>query len=378
MTHSPTRREFLASAAAVAVTSRTLPAGRKDPRRTLIDPCNLTPLPGVRLRIRNLDSKKSYSLRTDSDGTWDMGLLIADVADPAGERFRIRIKPQNIGGYDYAGLDYRAVLKPGIEANARIGRLALIPLAGAGRDLGIDDAAFETAWPEMLRDVLFTRENTPDSIPKGAARGAVTRFERKKIILRLGASLDTAEADFVRDIVENNALRDLTAGEMRLSLVVDLPTSDEPFYADELPPGTITVVKRDNYPKPVVSLRFSKKNPHEIVAAGIVLDDMTLNSFYRGGAGSEEEIAYARHIVQRCLAEALGYRPTARLPNRTLLDANFDPPGGVRRTGIRPEDILLARVLYGALWLAPGSRWSPGGKLAIMTDYQFPKGINSV
>ena len=371
MNRGPSRRDFIVSTSALAAASPLLHASRKDPKRTLIDPCNLIPLPGVRLKIRNLNSKKNYSMRTDAEGTWDLGRIIADVSDTAGERIRIRIKAQNISSYDYAGLDYRAMLEPSAEANAKIGHLALIPLSGAGRDLGIDDAAFEAAWPEMLRDVLFARENTPDSIPRGAARGAVTRFERKKIALRLGASLEVAEAEFAHDIVENNALRDLTAGEMRLSLVVDLPTSEEPFYADELPPGTITVVKRDSYPRPVVSLRFSKKNPHEIVAANIVLDDMTLNSFYRGGAGSEEEIAYARHIVQRCLAEALGYRPTSRLPNRTLLDANFDPPGGIRRTGIRPEDIVLARVLYGARWLAPGSRLSSSFGQVILTDPQF-------
>ncbi len=373
MNRGPSRRDFIVSTAAVAAASPLLLADRKDPRRTLIDPCNLIPLPGVRLKIRNLDTNINYTMRTDAEGMWDLGRIIADVSDTAGERIRIRIKAQNIGGYDYAGLDYRAVLEPSIEANAKIGHLALIPVSGAGRDLGIEDASFEAAWPEMLRDALFARENTPESIPKGAARGAVTRFERKKITLRFGASLDTAEAEFARDIVENNALRDLTAGERRLSLVEDVPTSEEPFYVDELPPGTITVVKRVSYPKPVVTLRFSKKNPHEIVAAQIVLDDMTLNSFYRGGAGSEEEIAYARHIIQRCLAEALGYRPTARLPNRTLLDANFDPPGGVRRTGIRPEDILLARVLYGTRWLAPGSRWSLGNGQAILTDPQFPQ-----
>jgi len=373
MNRGPSRRDFIVSTSALAAASPLLHASRKDPKRTLIDPCNLIPLPGVRLKIRNLNSKKNYSMRTDAEGTWDLGRIIADVSDTAGERIRIRIKAQNISSYDYAGLDYRAMLEPSAEANAKIGHLALIPLSGAGRDLGIEDAAFETAWPGMLRDTLFARENTPESIPKGTARGAVTRFERNKITLRFGASLDTAEVEFVRDIVENNALRDLTAGEMRLSLVEDVPTSEEPFYVDELPPGTITIVKRDSYPKPVVSLRFSKKNPHEIVAAQIVLDDMTLNSFYRGGAGSEEEIAHARHIVQRCLAEALGYRPTARLPNRTLLDTNFDPPGGVRRTGIRPEDILLARVLYGARWLAPGSRLSPSVEQAILTDPQFPQ-----
>ena len=69
----------------------------------------------------------------------------------------------------------------------------------------------------------------------------------------------------------------------------------------------------------------------------------------------------ARHLVQRALAEAIGYRPAMALPNRTLMDANFMPETGIRRHGIRPEDELLAQVLYGSGWLEPGARFSSGG-----------------
>jgi hypothetical protein len=357
MKDNPSRREFVASAAALAAGTRFPSFGRKGSRRTLFDPCNLIPLPGIKMSIRNLDSGKGYSLRTGADGSWDLGPLIAAVTNPAGERIRIRIAPQQIDGFEYAGLDYRALLKPKVEENAKVGNLGLVPLSGAGRALGIVDKEFEAAWPGMLRDALFAAENTPEAIPKGAIHGAVRRFERKKIRLRLGLSLNAVEMEFVREIIEGG-LSELTADTLKISSTDDLPTIDEPFFETDLPVGTIAVIKRTSYPKPVVRLRFSGKNPHEVVAALIVLDDMTLDSYYRGGEGSEEDIAYASYIVQRNLAGALDYSPTARLPNRTLLDANFDPPDGVFRTGIRQEDVLFARVLYGATWLKSGSRWA--------------------
>jgi hypothetical protein len=371
MRDKPSRREFVAGAAALAAGARFFPTGGKDTRRTLIDPCNQIPLAGAKLNIVNQDSGVKSALRTAEDGSWDLGPLIAAVTNSAGERIRIRVRPLTIGGYDYAGIDYRALLKPGAENNSEVGRLALVPLSGAGRALGIVDEEFEAAWPALLRDALFAAENTPGAVPKGAARGAIRRFERKRFGLRPGLSLSAVEAEFAGGIITGGALSDLTAGGMRISGTTEIPAAGEPFFEADLPAGTITLIKRTSYPKPVVRLRFSERNPHEIVAALIVLDDATLDSFFRAGEGSEEEIAYARHIVQRCLAEALGYRPTARLPNRTLLDANFDPPGGVVRTGIRQEDVLLARVLYGAHWLRSGSRWAAHAKQVIMTDPAF-------
>ena len=64
----------------------------------------------------------------------------------------------------------------------------------------------------------------------------------------------------------------------------------------------------------------------------------------------------ARHLIQRCIAGALGYSGTMALPNRTLLDATPRTSGVISRTGIRSEDTLLARVLYGSGWLVPGAR----------------------
>lgn len=368
------RRTFIASASALALASRFAAAGKLSTRRVLLDPCNLIPLPRVRLKITASGDGTKYRFRTGDDGSWDIASLIDGISNSEGEEFRVRIRPRKIGGYNYAGLDHRMLLRPGIRSNAKAGHLSLIPLSGAGRALGITDKDFEAAWPGMLRDVLFSVENTPGEIPDGAARGAITRFARKKLTLRLGNSLSAAEADFVSDVVENNALEQLTAGWMRLKGTKELPVGEEPFFESDLPSGTLTVIKRDNYPKPVVRLRFSDADPYEIAAALIVLDDATLNSFFRGGAGGDEEIAYARHVVQRCLAAALGFRPTMRLPNRTLLDANFDPPGGIARTGIRPEDVLLARVLYGARCIVPGGRWSDGRTQIMRTNPRYPQG----
>ena len=154
---------------------------------------------------------------------------------------------------------------------------------------------------------------------------------------------------------------------MRLSGVDELPPSQEPIFEEELPVGTLTVIKQATYPRPAVRLRYSEVNPHEIAAALIILDDLTLVQLFRDGLGSEEELRLSRHMVQRCLAEALGYRPSMRLRNRTLLDANFDPPARTQRQGIRPEDILLSRVLYGARCLIPGSRWSIESEEIILT-----------
>lgn len=366
-----TRRRFIIGAAAAAAAPALLRFARERNRRILIDPCNMVPLPGVKMRIVNLRSGREYRVRTSADGSWDLSVPSGDVVDPRGEPFRARISARHIGGTRYAGLDYRMVLTPD-GRNPGAGHLALLPLEGAGRALSVADADFEAAWPHLLRDAAFARERTPELVPAGLDGGAVTRFAKRALSLRLGASLSEAERAFVAEVAVT-AVDKLSAQKLRLTESALIPLEGEPFFEDELEPAALTVIKRDTYPKPAVRLKHSDANPHEINAALIVLDNFTLNQNFREGLGSELQLAMARHLVQRAVADALGYRPTVRLPGRTVLDATFDPPGGVPRREICPEDELLARALYGSGCLEPGTRWSTDGA-TLVTDPRHPQG----
>lgn len=365
-----TRREFIATSLAIAAAPKFLFSSAKKAGRTLIDPCNGLPLAGVRIRLKNLATGKKIIQKTADDGTWNLDSFISDISEKAGHRVKASIAPLSIGDMPYAGLEHRFVAYPGgllAKANRSVGHLSLIPLLHPGKEMGIDDDDFNSAWPALISDCLFSIERTPFDIPKDSARGALSGITQRKLRLFVGESLSTTEQEFVRDEILS-AVEALGSGRLRITFSGTVPEDQEPFFADQVPAGSLMAFKRLDYPKSSTRIRFSAENPHEIIAALLYFDSFTLNSLFRDGAGGDEEISLARHIIQRAVAEILGCRPTMRLPNRTLMDANFTPQATIFRQGIRPEDLLLARIHYGSGWLGPGARLSLDGMTFISND----------
>lgn len=356
------RRHFLGGLAAAACIPASIHASRKSPRRQLLDVTNRFPLPDTRIRFRNETNGKFIRVRTDKDGYWDISVLADQVRATNGVWFRADIDAREMGEITYAGIRHWFRLLPGgaeLPANRREGHLALLPLAHPGISLGVEDDDLSVAWPTLLREALFAREPYYGTVPSHLSRGAITPFVHRKPVILLGESLTPAEQAFIGDII-SETLPLLSADFVKPGTMLELPAAEEPFFAAGSGEA-LTVVKRSHFTKPVCIAGFSPDVEYAIDAATIFLDQFTLDGLFREGAGSPDEIDLARHIVARALAEALGYRPTLALPGRTVLDANVGPGVTAQRPGVRPEDLLLARVLYDSGWIRPGARLTEAG-----------------
>lgn len=351
------RRTFLAGSLSALAAARLF-AAKKPLSRQLVDACNGRPLAGVRLRVNNLATGATRRLRTAADGSWDYAALLESIRDPGGEEVEVLVRPGAVDGISYAGLRTRAMLLPtgaGERINRRALRLSLVPLTKPFGPEAPHDPALDHAWPVLLSETLFSEDRRPEEAGDEYAYGAITAWQTRKILLLFGESLDEVERAFLQELVPE-AVELLTAGVIRAVDGGVWPAEQTPDMAADVPTGAILFVANDDFPRPSVLHRFDSVNPQRIEAAKITLDNLTLRNYFREGDGSPEELAMARHLVQRSVAGALGYSATMALPNRTLLDATALTDGIIVRTGIRPEDVLLARMLYGSGWIAPGAR----------------------
>ena len=351
------RRTFLAGTVSALAAARLFAA--KNPfSRQLVDACNGRTLGDVRIRAKNLSTGVKTKLRTAADGAWDYESLLASIQDPNGELVEILIRAGQVDGIPYAGLRTTALLRPSNivgKDNRRALRLSLVPLEKPFGTPIEPDPDLDKVWPALLAETLFGDDRRPEEIREKLSFGAVRVWQTRKILLLFGESLKETELDFLQQVVPG-AVEQLSAGAIRAEDGGVWPADQTPDLADDVPTGALLFVANDDFPRPSVIPSYDAINPHRIEAVKITLDNLTLRNFFREGESSPEELAMARHLVQRCIAGALGYSGTMALPNRTLLDATPQTSGTISRTGIRPEDTLLARVLYASGWLLPGAR----------------------
>lgn len=351
------RRTFLAASLS-ALAAAQLAAAKKPFARQLVDTCNGRSLAGVRIRFRNLGTDAKIRLRTDIDGFWDYESLLGSISNPDGEMVEALIRPDSVDGVPYAGMRTTARLWPlgaGGRDNRRALRLSLVPLAQPFGFTFAADPELDQAWPLLITETVFGQDRNPDDAGDKLSYGAAAAWQTGKILMLFGENLKKSEHAFLQEIVPD-AVEQLSAGTIRAVDGGVWPAEEIPEMKDDVPAGAMLFVANDDFPRPSVLHRYDSVNPHRIEAAKVTLGNLTLTNLFRKGEGSDEEIELARHLIQRSVAGALGFSPTMALPNRTLLDTTAQISGTVTRTGIRAEDALLSRILYGSGWLIPGAR----------------------
>ncbi len=375
------RRGFLGGCLAAALLPVRLPAARQDVgARRVFDAVSGEPLVGALITAKRVGRRGRWRFETDAEGLYPFNRIAADLERPG--KVRLRISPGSGGHIPY---EFYLHVLPDAESNANIGDVGLVPLERPGSAAGIDDEAFNSNWAELLKQIFFAVDRQPSPRPRKTLPGSLARFDCRDVLVRVAGSLSSAENGFVRDVLPG-AVRDLSGGLLRVRKFRRVSAESALVPAAELPAGTITVARRDDFPRPAVRIRYGNTapaaegaeceevNPHEILAAQIILDVLTLDELYKNGTGNDDERRYARSLVQRCVAYALGWRPTMLLPGRTVVDDNYGPPGAYTRRLLTAEDRALALAAYGggSGCYPPGVRFAKGPKPKLRADKKYP------
>ena len=383
MSKRVSRRSFLgAGLAAAALPALAGAQGQEPELRRVIDAVTGEGLPGLSLIAKRVGARGRWKFVTDADGFYPFGEMIASLSGPA--KFRIRIKSKQLDGR-HIGYEGYFLLYPGTEANTGVGDIGLIPLYPEAFPFSFSDvsseAEFRERWLTLLRELFFSVDRQPTPRPRRTDTGAIAAFAGGDLLtVRVTDELTSAEYNLVRQGM-GAALKVMTRGIFTKRRFRRVPAADTALPPQELPRGTITVTRRADFPRPAVRLRYGNTNPydeganpHEIFSALVILDNFTLDELYRDGNGSPPEKTYARHLLQRCTAYALGWRPTLLLPNASVVDDNYGPPGAYVRRTITPVDRALAAVITGggSGCYAPGFRFDRIGKMQLLGDPLHP------
>lgn len=350
--------------------------------RTLFDAISGEPLPGVRIKAKRLGKKGKWLFKTDENGAFPFGDIINSI--PEASKIRFKIRPRHLGG-KHIGLESRIIVYPEPEKNAGFGNFGLIPLVHPVKSLGAGDLLNER-WLALVKEIFFSIDRQPSPRPSRTGPGARTGFAPGKISIRLSEEFTENEAGLIENAV-TGAVSDLSANTLWVESILAVPAEETLLPEGALPARTVTIARNLNFSRPAVRIRYGNTlppdeeypaiegvNPHEIQAALINLDIFTLNVLYKDGASDQQQREYAQSLIQRCVAYALGWRPTVLLPNRTVVDDNYGPPGAFTRKLITAEDkaLALAGAGGGSLCYPPGIRFIKKGKPFLKADPDYP------
>lgn len=376
------RREFVGGCTALAALPlvRRFPSVETDLRRAF-DAVTGEPLAGIELVAKLIGAAGRWRFMTDADGYYSFGEIPAKLKEPG--TVRIKVRTRAIKGR-YIGFDCYMNIQPQPELNSGIGDLGFIPLRQDSYPFTFPETenqnGFRNRLVSLLKDIFFSVDNKPRPRPKATLPGALARFDRSDITVRVDETFTDSEFGFVEQGI-NQTLTGAAPGAFKQTGYIRIPMIEAMIPAAELPVGTITVIRRDDFPRPAVRIRYGRtnpsdrrNNPHEILSALIILDTFTLNELYRNGAGGSSQQQYARHIIHRCTAYTLGWRPTLRLPNNSVVDENYGPPGAYTRKLLTDADEALAAAITGggSGCYAPGIRFSSKRKEYLVSDPRYP------
>lgn len=370
------RRSFIALTTGALVGLATTARAQDEPeKRRLFDAVTGDPLPGIKLTFKRVGSQGNWKLRTDGDGYYAFGEIAAALDEPAA--VRIRMATSNLRK-KYIGFDLTLIVHPDMTRNAGIGNFGVIPLKSPGNAWGLTEPAFTSAWLDLIAEIFFSRDRQ-EKRPRGTLPGALRVWNPADVRVRVSSKFSAAEFAMIADEVER-ALRLFSGGALTAKGILKVNWASLPLSADGVPPGYLMIAKRDDYPRPAVHIRYgdtdeTRKNPHEIIAGLIMLDTYTTGTLYRNGVGTAADQDRARAIVHRCIADALGWRPTIRLPGLSAIDENYGPPGSFIRPldSIYDEALALAVSGGGSACYPPGSRFvSLKTGYQLMNDPDFP------
>ena len=373
------RRGFLGGCLAAALLPVRLPAARQDAgTRCVFDAVSGEPLVGALITAKRVGRRGRWRFETDAEGLYPFNRIATDLERPGKVRLRI-----SHGGGGYIPYELFLHVLPSAESNFNIGDIGLIPLEQPGSAIGIDDEALNSNWTKLLKQVFFAVDRQPSPRPRKTLQGSLARFGCGNVLVRVAGSLSSAEYGLVRDVL-SGTVRDLSGGLLSVRKFRRVSAESALVPAAELPAGSITVARRDDFPRPAVRIRYGNTaaageaeeegNPHEILAAQIILDVLTLDELYKNGTGNDDERRYARSLMQRCVAYALGWRPTMLLLGRTVVDDNYGPPGAYTRRLLMAEDRALALAASGggSGCYPPGVRFAKGPKPKLRADKKYP------
>jgi hypothetical protein len=376
------RRAFVgAGLAAAALPSLSRGQGSEPESRRIIDAVTGQGLGGIKVLVKKVGSQGRWGLRTDSEGNYRFDKITSILDQPT--LCRVRISPKQLH-LSHLGFEGYWTLNPGLGMNSGVGDIGLIPLSSSSLpfDLGATaEIEFRERWLRLLRELFLSIDCSPDSRPKQTAEGALVRCAaREMLTVRVSDELLPSEYSFVRSSV-GPALQILAKHLFAKIRFVKVAAADTSLEESELPVGTVTVTKREDFPRPAVRIRYGNTNPYdvdanpnEILASQIILDTYTLDELYRQGQGSSANKALAQSLLKRCTAYALGWRPTLMLPNATVVDDNYGPPGMYTRTSITSTDKALHAAISGggSGCYAPGIRLASSGLPRLIADPAFP------
>lgn len=376
------RRQFIAgSLATVMLPSLSFLNAVESGYRRVFDAVSGQPIPNLKLVIKRVGSRGRWIFRTTEEGLYPFGELESTVSDQATMRFRIT---STVLRNRHIGVELLMNLHPNPELNSGIGDIGLIPLVNPATTLGITDSYFNRNWLSLIKEIFFSVDRQPMPRPKGTLAGAMARFERNHVQLRLSKDFSADEFDFIRKVA--TASIKILSGNSLLSkhTIALVPEADISTTPAELTPGTITFAKRRDFSRPAVRLRYGNSvgrvlpvqeyNPHEITASLIIMDTYTLNELYQDGQGTQQQVRLAKRIVQRCIADALGWRPTVRLPHRSVVDENYGPSEVTNKPLITKVDTALALAAGGggSGCYNAGTRFVDRLTPFLKTDPEFP------
>jgi hypothetical protein len=372
------RRTFLAG---TAVTPLLLSAGLtraydETETRVVFDGVTGEAVPDAKLIFKRIGGRGRFVFRTDNNGIYNFGLVPASITAPT--KFRVRIMPASLKN-KFAAVDIAMVITPLERKNAKIGNFGLLPLQSPGPKLGLANSYFENNWLDLVKSTLFAQEFQQSGIARGVNPGAVLRFSTRRIKVRISTGFKGEEYQFVREEIER-ALRFYTDGIYNFKFS-SIAAKNVPLESTMLQEGNIYVNRSTRYPRPAVDINpkgnnaDTLENPNEISSAIIQVDEHTIATLFNKNNGSSEDIAFARSLLQRCVAGILGWRPTIKLPGQSIIDENTYPPENRLLPGYSDYDRALAKAISGG-----GTGCYPAGtrfarnktKVILKGDINFP------
>ena len=372
------RRTFLAGTAVTPLLLSSPLANGYDETETrkVFDSVTGESIADAKLIFKRIGGRGRFVFRTDSNGEYNFGQVAAITTEPT--IFRMRIMPASLKN-QYAAIDVAVVVTPLERKNVGIGNIGLLPLQSPGPKLGLANAYFQNNWMELVKSTLFTQEFQQSGIAPGVNPGAVLRFSTRRIKVRISTGFKGVEFDFVKKEIEK-ALRFYTDGIYKLKFTTMAP-KNMPEDVRLVPEGNLYICRSVRYPRPAVHINTfgmedeSINNPNEIKSAIIHVDDHTIATLFNKYNSSDDDIAFARSLLQRCVAGVLGWQPTLKLPGDSIIDENTYSPENRRIPGYSQYDRALAKVVSGG-----GSGCYPAGtrfarnktKVILKGDQNFP------
>jgi hypothetical protein len=376
------RRSFLAlTTGSLLAAPLRIRAQEQPERRRLFDAVTGNPLPGIRLVFKRVGAQGNWKLRTDRDGYYAFGAIAADLEEPAAVRIRMATSQLR---KKYVGFDLTLIVHPDMERNVGIGDFGVIPLKSPGTAAGLVFPAFNNDWIDLLREIFFSIDRQEKN-PKGTLPGALRRYAPAELRVRVSSKFSASEFAMLSEEIER-ALRMFSGDTLISRGILKIAWSSLPNRADDVPAGYLLVDKREDFPRPAVRIRYGDsddlvQNPHEIIAGLVLLDTWTTAALFRNGTSPAEEQDYARAVVHRCVADALGWRPTIRLPNISAVDENQGPPGTLVRPldSVYDEALALAVSGGGSGCYPPGSRFlSAKNVIQLQNDPDYPLNLQAL